>query len=365
MIELSEEATSVVASGQFTRKLRISSWLDGELLADDIPVIDAREAADRGNNVPERVVLTIPRIDDNGYNWTPVGEDHPLAANGQMLKVELAVELETGKWEWIQRHVLVIEDCEPEDDTIVVEAVGLLTKIEEARLVSPFQPKTTFQAAFRALLEPAITPVFDPALVLTDRSVVASTGNLDEDRLQAMYHLLKAWPAVARMTEDGDLYLSLPPTTYTPVLNLTDQTGGTVITASGASSRKGAYNCVVVRGTDSNNTPVQGVVYDYEGPKRVDGPFNELPVPYFFESTFVPSAKIATAVARAQLDEIKRQTANAYSVAMFPHPALQIGDVVSLTTDDYVDKICTVEALTLPYVPGTSEPMTLIVREVS
>lgn len=361
MIELSDVAKSVLTRS-FELRVRAQSWLDDELLDSDIPILSGSEKVDRNLGVPEYGTLVVP-LKHRGVSYAPIADDAPLAANGQKLFIEVGLDVGFGVVEWIPRGWFPIYSSEVDGDVVNVIFKGMLQLILEARLVSPFQPTSNFAQAFRSLLEPALTVSFDPAI--TDRSVVASTGNLDESRLDAMYQLLKALPARARTTEDGDLYIFAPPTTFTSVLDLTDGVGGTVIKAVGSSTREDTYNAVVVRGVTSANTPVQGVVYDFEGPKRYGGPFNELPVPYYYDSTFIPSAAIATAVARAMLNDIKRQTAKAYVVTMVPHPALQVGDVVSLTTDDYTNKLCTVEVLEIPYVHENDEPMTLTVREVT
>jgi hypothetical protein len=359
MIEISEAAQSIITRS-CTLHIRAQSWLGDQLLASDIPITDGFERVDRNLGVPEYGTLVVPQIAD-GFNWTPIDDEHPLAANGQRLFIEVGVDIGFGVIEWIPRGWFPIYKSEVANDAVQVTFKGMLQWILEARLVSPFAPTGNFTQAFRSLLEPAINVTFDPTLV--DRSVVASTGNFDDSRLDAMYHLLKAWPARARMTEDGDLYI-YKPVTADSVLSLTNGVGGTVIYATGSSTREDAYNVVVARGTNASGTPVQGVAYDLEGPKRYGSDFNPLPVPFYFDSTFLHSDAIATAVAVAMLADIKRQTAKSYEVSMLPHPALQVGDVVSLTTDDYTDMLCTVEVLNLPYVHDNNEPMTLTVREI-
>lgn len=362
MIEITDVAADIIRNRSFYMQVRVQSWLDDVLLDDDVPIVSGSETVDRNDGVPEYGTLTVP-LKHRGVSYAPIADEAVLGANGQRLVIEIGIGTGFGIMEWIQRGEFPIYRSEVNGDVVNVTFKGPLQKILEARLVSPFQPTGPFTNAFRLLLEPAMNVEFDPALA--DRSVIASTGNLDESRLDAMYSLLKSWPAKASTTVDGGLYIFVPPTTFTSVLDLTDGVGGTVITAVGSSTREGSYNAVVARGTDANGQTVQGVVYDLEGPKRLGGPFNELPVPYYFESSFIPTTPIAKAVARSMLNDIKRQTAKTYVVQAVPHPALQAGDVVSLTTDDYTELLCTVESMELPYVPGTNEPMTLIVREVT
>jgi len=355
MIDLSADAQSVLTRS-FEYQVRVESWLGEELLAEDVPVATASEEGDRSLAVPERVTLTVPRY-DRGMSWSPVAADHPLAANGQRLRVQLGIGVR-GRVEWIQRGWFVVESAEPSGDTVDVEAVGLLALIEEARLVSPLQPSGTLVSTLRDLIEPALTVDIDASV--TDRAV-PSAINLDEDRLGAMNELLDAWPAEAYVTEEGYLQVTAPATAAAaPVLELTNGAGGTVITADGTSAREGGFNAVVARGTASDGGQVQGVAFDASGPKRYGGPYNPLPVPYFFSSPLLTTVAQAQAAAATVLARVKRQTALTFRADIVPHPGLQLGDVVTLTNDDYTDLRCTVEGLSLPWTAsGGSQSLTL------
>ncbi|MEV0156872.1 DUF5047 domain-containing protein [Micromonospora sp. NPDC050686] len=359
MIGLSAEALSVL-TGSYELYQRVESWLGGQLLADDVPIDAATEETDRGIRVPERLTLTVPRR-AGGRSWSPVADDHPLAANGQRLRVQLGIGLGNGRVEWIQRGWFVIRDSGTEGDAVNVEAVGLLALLEEARLVSPFQPAGTLASTLRALVEPALTAVVDVGL--TDRAVPAGI-NWDEDRLAAVWELIDAWPADAHVTEDG--YLSVRPATQptTPLLSLTNGTGGTIITASGSSTRDEAYNVVVARGTAPDGGQVQGVAYNYDGPKAYGGDFNPLPVPFFYSSPLLTTVAQCRQAAATRLATLKRRTSREFKVVMVPHPGIQVGDVVAVTTDDYTGLPCSVEALTLPYVAGGGS-QTLKVRALA
>jgi hypothetical protein len=211
---------------------------------------------------------------------------------------------------------------------VEVEAAGLLWKVQEARLVSPFQPSGTMQSTIRALVEPAITVDFDSALV--DRAVPANS-NYDDDRLGALSITLAAWPAVADVNSEGYLYVTTADDATDVSLALTSGIGGTVIEASGESSREGVYNAVVAQGTTSDGGLVRGVAYDTTGPKRYGGPFNELAVPLYFDSPLITTQAQANSAATSRLKTLKRSTSTSYDVEMVPHPALQVGDRLTLT----------------------------------
>ena len=359
MITLSAEAMSVLTRS-YRYHVAVESWLGGELLADGIPVAAGDEDTDRTLRVPERVTFTVPRL-DRGVSWSPVTDRHPLAANGQRLRVLLGVGLDGLRVEWFQRGWFLITESRTEGDTVTVTAAGLLALIDEARLVSPFQPTGDLSSTLRALVEPALTVVIDPAVTILDRTVPAG-ANYDEDRLGAVLEVLDAWPADASVSADGYLHVVSATPPATPVLALSDGAGGTLVRSSGASTREGAATAVVARGTAPDGGQVQGVAYDTSGgPKSYFGPFNPLPVPAFFESPLLSTAGQAQAAADTVLARLRQATARQFEVEMVPHPALQVGDVVSITNRDVTDLPCTVETLRLPYTAGGGA-QTLTVR---
>jgi uncharacterized protein DUF5047 len=356
VIELSDTAAAMFQRGNQRRFLRVDSWYDDMLAGEDLPITSGSEEVDRGSNVPELVTLTIPRR-DRGVNYTPTEIDDPLAANGQRLHVQVGVAISLNQIEWLPRGWFVITDAQPRGDTIEVQAAGLLWLIQEARLISPIQPSGTFISTIRKLVEPALTVVFDSGLV--DRAVPA-TMNYDEDRLGALNATLAAWPADMHVTEDGYLLVEPAADTAVTAVELTNGTGGTVITATGTSTRDGAYNAVVARGTTTDGGVVQGVAYDLSGPKRSGGPFNDLPVPLFYDSPLLTTPAQAQSAANTRLGNIMRQTSQTYEVEMVPHPALQAGDRVSLTNDEFSDVPAIIEKLKLPYLAdGGSQSLTV------
>jgi hypothetical protein len=350
MISLSDAAAGVL-TGSHLYHVRVQSWLGGDLLADNIPVVAGGEEVDRTLRVPERVSLAVPRL-DAGTSYAPTADTSPLAATGQRLSVLLGVGLGNGAIEWFERGNFVITDSRADGDMVSVEAAGLLWLIDEARLASPYQPSGTLASTLRGLLEPALTVVVDAGL--TDRSAPSGI-NWDEDRLGAVLELLTAWPADAYVTEAG--YLSVVPATdsTTSVLALTDGTGGTVMRWSGQSSREGAYSAVVARGTAGDGGQVQGVAYDTSaGSLRYGGPFNPLPVPYFYASPLLTTVAQCQAAAASRLATLRRSSARRITATMVTHPGLQVGDAVTATSQalGLTDQLCIVETLSLPYVPG-------------
>lgn len=357
MITLSAKATDVLTRSH-QRYFSVESWQDGVLLEASVPAAAGTETVDRLVRVPERVTFTVPRR-DRGVDWSPgSSNDHPLAANGQTLRVKLGVGLSFGQVEWFQRGRFLIHSTVTDGDVVNVEAVGMLAWIDEARLVSPFQPAGTLASTLRALIEPALNVTISTSLV--DRAVPVGAA-YDEDRLGAVLELLDAWAADGAIDPEGVFQVAPATQSTTPVLTLTSGAGGTIITASGSSTREDAYNAVVARGTASDGGQVQGVAYDttVTSPKYYGGPFNPLAVPKFFVSPLLSTSDQCTLAAATILARTQRAAGKQFEVEMVPHPALQAGDVVS------VDGVtCSVESLTLPY-HADGGPQHLTVRTLA
>ncbi|MGW1000484.1 DUF5047 domain-containing protein [Streptomyces sp. NPDC002520] len=342
-----------VVQGSYTMAMRAESWLDGQLIADNIPIVDGTENRDRSLAVPEQISLTVPRR-DAGFDWDP-GTDpaHPLAAYGQMLRIDYGVDVGNG-WEWINRGWFLITESSADGDTVSVTCAGLLTLIDEAKLVAPFQPSSsdTLASVVRALVEPGLTVQFDGSLV--DRAVPLGM-QWDSDRLAAVTEVLDAWGAAERVTEDGYLLIEPVSDAGSSVLSITDDRDtGTVVRWQGATTRDGAFNCVVAQGEDSAGTQIQGVVYDADGlsPFRFDGPFSPLPIPYLYQSSLLTTVAQCRTAAAAQLKLLRRQAFRKLGVTMIPHPGLVTGDIVTVTGADLRNARCVIESLTLPYSPG-------------
>lgn len=357
-ITISDDALNSLYHG-WTAHCRVESWLAGTLLADDIPVSAGWEEADGTLTVPERVTLTVPRRAD-GVDWAPDTDDHPLAANGQRLRVSLGIGLGGDRIEWFQRGEFVIHDAEPQGDSVAVEARGLLHLIDEARLVSPFQPSGTFVSTIRALVEPALTVAFHADL--TDRAVPSGV-TYDEDRLGALYEVLDAWPAQLRTAAAGHLIVE-PVGATAGTIWLYDAGPARIISdTAGKSSRDGAYTVVVARGTATDGGQVQGVAYDSStGPHAHGGPFNPLPVPFYFYSPLLTTVTQCRSAAATILARKQRDSVRPIEMSGVPHPVLQLRDQAIINDGGYSGGY-SVEGYRLPYVAGQGQ-MTLTVREI-
>lgn len=338
-------------TGSYVLHTRVESWLGGVLLDDNVPVSEASEEVDRTLNVPERLSMTVP-ITDRGVNYDPtLNPEHPLAPYGQQLRVSVGVEIAPDLIEWVTRGWYLIQDAQVEGDTVTISGVGLMGLIEEARFVSPFQPSGTIVSTLRKLIEPALTVVVDSSL--TDRSVPSGIA-WDEDRLGAVAELLDGWPADGRVTSEGYLHVSEPVDASVSVLTITDGSVGTLVDRTLKLSRDGAANVVVARGESSAGAVVQGVAYDLTGgPQSYDGPFNPLPVPYFYSSPLLTTTAQANAAARTVLARLRRSSRQDLEIEAVPHYALESGDRITVQSDRLgIDQDAIVERLSLPLTAG-------------
>jgi hypothetical protein len=189
---------------------------------------------------------------------------------------------------------------------------------------------------------------------LTDRSVPVGM-QWDNDRMGALAEVLDAWPADARVTEDGLLLVEPISDTGSPVLAITDGQGGTVVRWQSSTSRDGAFNAVVAQGEDSAGNQIQGVAYDNDSasPFRHDGPFSPLTVPYFFDSPLLTTVPQCRDAAAARLLTLRRSASWMLTAEIVPHPGLVTGDIVSVTGAGLTSQPCMIEGLSLPYAPGS------------
>jgi hypothetical protein len=359
MLDMSAAALSVVLRS-YEMQVRGTVWQNGVLLATDVPISDGTETRDRSLAVPESISLTVPRR-VSGVEWSPTAASDPLATYGQQMLISIGVDTGAAGVEWIERGWFLITDTAPDGDTLTVTLAGLLQLIDEAHFAGPYQPSGTFVSTIQGLVEPGLTVSFDASLV--DRPIPVGM-QWDDDRMAALTEVLSAWPAVCEVTEGGFLLVGPLDDSGAPVLDLID-TGpkGTVIRWAGESTRDGAFNCVVAQGEDVFGNAIQGAAYDTDpnSPYQFGGPFSPFPVPQITNSSLLTTVDQCRAAAAATLALNRRTASLKLTVTCVPHPGVETGDVVTLTSAQLglSKALGIIEALTMPYTPNE---MTLTVR---
>lgn len=353
MLEMSPEAQAVIRRS-WTMHVRAEVWYGGDLLTDEVPVDGGSEEQDITLNIPERVSLTVPAVVD-GRSWEPFEEQSPLAANGQQIRVDLGVELRGGDVEWLNRGYTLITSSSSDGRSVSVQAQGLLTLIEEARLIVPFEPTGTIKSTIRDLIEPALGTRWHG--LLTDRDVPKGM-QWDDDRIGALMEVLDAWPADAAVDTDGLLQVFPPPNERDgdPVWEFSDGRDGTVVEWASSSSRDGAFNVVVAEGEDADGNRITGTVYDTDSlsPQRLGSPFSPMPIPHRYSSPLLETVAQCRAGAAATLKRLRRGSGRQITITCVPHPGLEKGDIVAVTAPSLgLDQArVVVDRFTLPYAPA-------------
>lgn len=328
----------------------VSSWLDQEVLADDVPVKSGRVTWSLGQQVQSSLSLTVPYqsvVEGRTVRWRPAADPrHPLARYGQVLDVSLLVDgllVRLGRFR--------IEDWNDSTQGISISAAGMMQAVDDDRLLVPTGPRDggTLRSEFTRLT-PSYMPVsFDLALV--DRACPKAM-EWDENRLNALYEIADAWPARLREDAWGGLQVLPPlPEVPAPVVTLTDGEGGTVIDAPTSDSREGAANVFVAR-SSADGVEAWAVSRVDSGPMSASGPY--LPVPTFFSSPLLLTEAQCLAAANARRSSSTRSS-TVRKVTLAPDPRIELDDPVALVTGKGTPD----EAHDWGYVIGVEMPLTI------
>ena len=301
---------------------RVSSWLAGRLLADDIPVLSGRLTWDASANVPDALKMVVPRFDGR-RDYLPTSPDAPLARFGQQLDVSIevaGVDVRMGRY--------LIVDWDYDESTITVTAAGLLQIAVDSRFLSTVAPRAagTLRSEFLRLLPEQMSAQFDPRLV--DRAVPKAMS-WSEERIDALWDIADAWPAVLRPDPWGQVLVKPAVAVSTrPVLSVKDGEDGTVVSVPRGDTRDGAYNIVVAR-SSADGVDAQAIARVTSGPMNV-ATYN--PVPRFYESPLLRTVAQCQATADAMRDDSARQS-SVLKVTMVPDPRPELDDTIGVTRD--------------------------------
>lgn len=323
-------------SSAYTVEATVESWLGSEYLG-AVPVEDGSVSWDASQQVQGSLSLSVPRVgaagDEDWRDWDPTDPTHPLACFGQVLHVSLTIgSLINSAWWTVPLGRFLITSVEPGPSTVRVTGKSLLQRLEEDRLTEPMAPDPAGSMAseLRSLIGSRMGLIIDPAL----RDYPCPSMAWGESRIDAVYEIARAWPAVVREGGDGILYLS-PPTpdpTSRPELRLSDGAEGTVVGVAASVSRDKIYNRVIARGqesSDEGSPSFQAVADQLTGPMRVDGPYGV--VPRFFSSPLITSVAQAKSTAEAMLADAVRKKIKV-PVEHAPDPRIRLGAHVEVET---------------------------------
>jgi hypothetical protein len=215
---------------------------------------------------------------------------------------------------------------------IAVTAEGMLARPRDDKLTAVTSPSGTLMQEVRRLLPAGMGVSFDPALI--DRACPSSMS-WSEARLGALQEIARAWPALLRTDEWGQLRFKAPlPAVPTPILTVKDGGGGTLVSAPRSDSRKDAFNVVVATSSASDRADVFGVAQIGSGPMSVNGPYGR--VVKRWSSPLLDNVATATAAAKTMLDNSTRP-AQSVPVTIAPDPRIDLDDPVQVNRgDDWV-----------------------------
>lgn len=323
-------------SSAYTVAATVESWLGAEYLG-AVPVEDGSVSWDASQQVQGSLSLSVPRVgaagDEDWRDWDPTDPTHPLACFGQVLHVSLTIgSLIGGGWWTVQLGRFLITSVEPGPSTVRVTGKSLLQRLEEDRLTEPMAPDPAGSMAseLRRLVGSRMGLIIDPAL----RDYPCPSMTWGESRIDAVYEIARAWPAVAHEGGDGILYVSppVPDPTSRPELRLSDGAEGTVVGVAASVSRDKIYNRIVARGQESSDEGApsfQAIADQMTGPMRVDGPYGV--VPRFFSSPLITSVAQAKSTAEAMLADAVRKKVKV-PVEHAPDPRIHLGAHVEVET---------------------------------
>ena len=335
-VSQADQIPADLLSSAYTVEATVESWLGSEYLG-VVPVEDGSVSWDTSQQVQGALSLTVPRVGavegEDWRDWDPTDPTHPLACFGQVLRVSLTIgSLISGAWWTVPLGRFLVTTVEPGPSTVRVTGKSLLQSLEEDRLTEPMAPDPAGSMAseLRRLIGSRMGLIIDPAL----RDYPCPSMTWGESRIDAVYEIARAWPAVVREGGDGILYLS-PPTpdpTSRPELRLSDGAEGTVVGVAASVSRDKIYNRVVTRGqesSDEGSPSFQYVADQLTGPMRVDGPYGV--VTRFFSSPLITSVAQAKSTAEAMLADAVRKKVKV-PVEHAPDPRIHLDAHIEVET---------------------------------
>lgn len=329
MLRQADAGYSRVVAYSHRIRVDVDSWLADALLAESIP-ISAGELAEAGDQaIPGRLTLTVPAVDELGRKWTPTDHLSALSQHGQRLYVTHNVVRGDDTSLVVGLGWYVVQDWDLTRAGVEVEATGLLQVVADSQLVTSTSPPAgaTFASEAIRLVDSLVPVDIDAALV--DRAVPANMAWQD-DRLQALIDLLKAWPARMYVDESGVLNITTPYAKADPAEVTLYQLNGTVIGDARSGSRDGLPSFIIARGenaTVADRAPVVAYAADYN-------PSSPTYIPRYGIKSEVLSSPLLTTVAQAQAAANTRlsrsQQSRVIPVTTYPDARIRPGVRVDL-----------------------------------
>jgi hypothetical protein len=378
--------TSVVESGQLESVIEVLDVKNGELLLTTDPanpdtarmkVVGGSITTDEMRSVvgtgtaellmdEETAEAVLPLVQGAGLSPTAPAQVHVM----YRVKGEEAV-CRYGVYE-VER---VVPTESSDGITMTAEVSDNSRRVQRARFHRPTvvaQVGTPYATAFHTLLDKVL-----PQATIDVAPTTAKTGHLgfhsQEDRLEAVNKLATAvgfridWNANGRgdvdIVPDADLD---QPVTWSFEVPETAR----VVSSTRELTDERSYNGVIVFGENPNSgkPTVRGEVWDLDpsSPTYFDPADPEAsaygPVPFFFVSEFITTAKQALEAARARLPKVIGLV-EILTLSALPHPGIVPGDLILVNRPRIgVSGVFVVESVVMPLL-GSGGRMTVKCRE--
>ena len=295
------------------------------------------ESGDVQSDITADITSTLDLTASFPWPSTAAGLGTPY---GQEVFVERGVVYGNNISEYVGLGYFRINDISQDDapnGLITITAEDRMANIRDAKPLAPVQ----FAAgvSVKSVIDSVVGEVMPGVPVVYDfdatAELLATSHILEEDRLKFLQDLTSSYGKVMFFDYAGRLQIrDAPDPAKASVYTVNHGAYGVLISMARSRSRNGVYNGVVATGEAAGELPpVRGVALDLEptSPTYWNGTFGK--VPKFFSSTFLSDDAQAYNAARAML---LKATGLPYTVdlGMVPNPALEAGDVVTVTYSD-------------------------------
>ncbi|WP_127572792.1 hypothetical protein [Georgenia faecalis] len=352
MRDITPEALAALTGDRSRDRLLVTPWLDGAITwPGPLPVASWSIDWNRSRQIQGQVSLTVADEDGRLAPWMV---DDVLGVGGPRLTCSLLIagvgeEVMLGRYRitdaapaqsWrSQRTVRGFDDqglpvvtTEPprwtSGGTVAVKADDETWGVQAADFLAP--EVVVHQGSILAEIERLTDGIVTVSVAdgVTDGTVPASVA-YEGGRIDALGTLVRALGAQYRMTGDGQLHI-FPATPGEPVWVIAPGEDGVLIDFARSYSAADFVNTVVVEGKSPDNKPLIGVAREMFGPLRTTGPHGLVPARR--QSDILDTQAKVNQAAGTYLASAIRDRAIVLPVTCLPNPALEVGDVATLST---------------------------------
>lgn len=235
----------------------VDIWHAGAVTALGVPVAAGRYVAQRDQDVPERVDLTLPR-EWQGLDLHPGRRRSLLGSDGHRLATTVHMATEDGSRRWkCPVGSFPVQDTDVVDAGVRVMAHGMLRLVKDRLRSAPRTPGRISPIAGELAKEFADLGMQVRVHPDLPTRSVPKDFVFGSDRLASIQELVTAWPARMRVDTLGvvEFLPALRNDQGPAVAELVHGEGGSVVGAPFKTTREGTYNHVIVRVKPEGDAP--------------------------------------------------------------------------------------------------------------